>query len=310
MESSTTVLNEYNEKRKFTDTPEPSGITNNKSVVGSNLKSFVVQKHRASHLHYDFRLEDENGVLKSWAVPKGPSMDSRVKRLAVLTEDHPYDYLLFEGTIPQGNYGAGTVIVWDHGTYKTDDKLIDQFRKGKISVELHGQKLRGRFSLVKTKNDKQWLLIKANDEFINTDDLTVSSPASVISGRSNSDLEQGTNLGKVQQRRTTTGKRTTNKRSYSKVKNKVNISSSPDKEPTNRTHIPEKLPSMIKPMLASPVNKAFNNKDWVFEIKWDGVRAITFKENHAMRLQSRNGNDITHKVSRNPKGARTQLAGC
>jgi bifunctional non-homologous end joining protein LigD len=295
VESSTTVLHEYNEKRKFTDTPEPSGITNNKSVVGSSLKSFVVQKHKASHLHYDFRLEDENGVLKSWAVPKGPSMDSRVKRLAVLTEDHPYDYLLFEGTIPQGNYGAGTVIVWDHGTYKTDDKLIDQFRKGKISVELHGQKLRGRFSLVKTKNDKQWLLIKANDEFINTADLTVSRSASVISGRSNSDLEQGTNLGKVQQRRTTTGKLTTNKRSYSKVKNKVNISSSPDKEPTNRTHIPEKLPSMIKPMLASPVNKAFNNKDWVFEIKWDGVRAITFKENHAMRLQSRNGNDITQR---------------
>ena len=107
--------------------------------------------------------------------------------------------------------------------------LLTNFRKGKISVELHGQKLRGRFSIVKTKNDKQWLLIKANDKFINTDDLTVSSPASVISGRSNSDLEQGKNLGKVQQRRTTTGKRTTNKRSYSKVKNKDNISSSPDK---------------------------------------------------------------------------------
>jgi len=296
LSSSTRVLNEYNEKRKFTDTPEPRGIANNKSMVGSNLKSFVVQKHKASHLHYDFRLEDENGVLKSWAVPKGPSMDSRIKRLAVLTEDHPYDYLLFEGTIPPGNYGAGTVIVWDHGTYKTDDKLIDQFRIGKISVELLGQKLRGRFSLVKTKNDKQWLLIKAKDEFMNTDDLTISRPTSVLSGKSNADLEQGSNLGKVQQRLSTTGKRTNNSnRSYSKVKNKNDVSSSPDKESINRIHIPEKLPSMIKPMLASPVDKAFNNKDWVFEVKWDGVRAITFKENHAIRLQSRNGNDITHK---------------
>ena len=249
----------------------------------------------ASHLHYDFRLEDENGVLKSWAVPKGPAMDSRIKRLAVLTEDHPYDYLLFEGTIPRGNDGAGTVIVWDHGTYKTDNTLMDQFQKGKISIELHGQKLRGRFSLVKTKNDNQWMLIKANDEFMNTDDLTVTSPSSVLSGRSNADLRQGSNLGKIQHGRPITGKRTNNNRSYSKVKNKEDVSSSPDKASTNRTQIPEKLPSMIKPMLASPVDKAFNNKDWVFEIKWDGVRAIMFKENHAMRFQSRNVNDITHK---------------
>jgi bifunctional non-homologous end joining protein LigD len=157
--------------------------------------------------------------------------------------------LLFEGTIPRGNYGAGTVLVWDHGSYKTDDKLIDQFRIGKISVELLGQKLRGRFSLVKTKNDKQWLLIKANDEFMNTDDLTISRPTLVLSGKSNADLEQGSDLGKVQKRLPTTGKR------------------------TNKS---------------TPVDKAFNNKDWVFEIKWDGVRAITFKENHAMSLQSRN----------------------
>jgi bifunctional non-homologous end joining protein LigD len=240
--SSNSVLDEYNKKRKFTVTPEPIGITNKKSAAGSKLKSFVVQKHMASHLHYDFRLEDENGVLKSWAVPKGPSMDSRSKKLAVLTEDHPYDYLLFEGTIPRGNYGAGTVIVWDHGAYNTDDTLIYQFQKGKISIELHGQKLRGRFSLVKTKNDNQWLLIKANDEFMNTDDLTVNSPSSVLSGRSNADLEQG---------RPSTGKKTNNNRTCSKVKNKEDVSSSPDNAPTSRTHIPEKLSSMIKPMLAS-----------------------------------------------------------
>jgi bifunctional non-homologous end joining protein LigD len=286
LENSSPVLHEYNRKRKFVNTPEPVGKTSTKTLE-SKVRAFVVQKHKASHLHYDFRLEDENGLLKSWAIPKGPSMDSQIKRLAVLTEDHPYDYLLFEGTIPQGNYGAGTVIVWDHGTYKTDGPLIDQFQKGKISIELHGQKLRGRFSLVKTRNDNQWLLLKANDEFMTTDDLTVTSPSSVLSGRLNADLDQEPNLGDVQQRRPTTRKRTS-KRSPSKVNNVEGISSQADK-------VTEKLPSKIKPMLASPVEKAFNNKDWVCEIKWDGVRAITFKENHAIRIQSRNGNDITHK---------------
>ena len=109
-------------------------------------------------------LEVDNRVLKSWAVPKGPSLDPQIKRLAVVTEDHPYDYLLFEGTIPEGNYGTGKVIVCDHGTYKTHESLNEKFKKGKISVELDGKKLCGRFSLVRTRNEDQWLVIKSRDE--------------------------------------------------------------------------------------------------------------------------------------------------
>ena len=159
---SNSTLQKYNKKRKFSNTPEPVGQV---TRLKTGSKVFTIQKHRASHLHYDFRLEDETGVLKSWAVPKGPSVDPQIKRLAVLVEDHPYDYLLFEGTIPKGNYGAGTVIVWDHGTYTTEATLLEQFEKGKISIELHGQKLRGKFSLVRTSRENQWLLIKSSDQF-------------------------------------------------------------------------------------------------------------------------------------------------
>src|ERR671915_2158985 len=168
-----------------------------KSKKDSDLR-FVVQKHDATKLHYDFRLEikkrNGEGVLKSWAVPKGISLDPNIKRLAVLTEDHPLDYLLFEGVIPEGNYGAGTVIVWDTGTYIIEDQDIDnQFIKGKIVFFLSGQKLKGRFSLVKTSKENQWLLIKVNDEFVSKEDLSVSKPDSVLSGRNNNDLQEAIN---------------------------------------------------------------------------------------------------------------------
>jgi bifunctional non-homologous end joining protein LigD len=188
-------LQEYHKKRDFAKTPEPSGSTEQEKknrehrTSTSNLR-FVVQRHEATRLHYDFRLETQKGALKSWAIPKGISINPKVKRLAVMTEDHPLDYLLFEGVIPEGNYGAGTVIVWDTGIYITQQELLGQIESGKISFSLFSQKLRGRFSLVKTERDEnQWLLIKANDEFASVEDPCINKHESVLTGRTNEDLK-------------------------------------------------------------------------------------------------------------------------
>lgn len=161
------VLTHYNKKRTFASTPEPYGS----KKKSSKEPVFVVQKHAASHLHYDFRLEID-GVLVSWAIPKGPSTDPAQKHLAVMTEDHPLDYATFEGVIPEGNYGAGTVMVWDIGTYhnlKDEYKIsIEQALKdGKIEVELFGKKLQGKYALIRTRlhdSDKNWLFFKMKDE--------------------------------------------------------------------------------------------------------------------------------------------------
>ena len=172
-------LSTYKSKRKFNETSEPDTAVKK----GNKQLSFVVQRHKASHLHYDFRLEME-GVLKSWAVPKGPSLNPTDKRLAMMVEDHPYDYKDFKGIIPEGNYGAGIVEIWDNGTYTalTDDKYADNekllkagLKSGNLKVVLKGKKLKGEFVLVKIKNrsgDKEntWLLIKHNDKFA-TDEI-------------------------------------------------------------------------------------------------------------------------------------------
>src|SRR3712207_5047541 len=195
-------LGEYNAKRNFKNTPEPSGAARDTSQRDKKRSlRFVIQKHDASKLHYDFRLETKDGVLLSWAVPKGPSLDPRQKRLAVETEDHPLDYIDFEGIIPEGNYGAGTVIVWDIGTYTTDRDTRQQFRDGKISFTLNGTKVKGSFALIKIKQrHKQWLLIKSDDdEYSSTEtsqpDLTVTSPESVLTGRTNDDLAKKSSAG-------------------------------------------------------------------------------------------------------------------
>ena len=181
------ALAEYREKRDFTKTPEPSGAGGVRTAAGP-AGVYVIQKHHAGHLHYDLRLES-GGVLKSWAVPKGPSLDPADKRLAVEVEDHPLDYASFEGTIPEGEYGAGTVIVWDRGTFRTQGAagLEAMLEKGAVKVEITGEKLRGGFALVRTRfggKKTNWLLIKEKDTLARPgSDITAEAPRSVLSGR-------------------------------------------------------------------------------------------------------------------------------
>ena len=183
------LLDKYKKMRDFGDTPEPSGRT--KKLAKGPI--FVIQKHQASHLHYDFRLEME-GVLKSWAVPKGPSYDPTVRRLAMMTEDHPYDYAAFEGVIPGGNYGAGNVIIWDQGQWEfiePGDDPVAALKSGKLTFRMYGKKMFGEWALVKIrgsskKSDKgnEWLLLKHRDEFANDQiDVTKVAPRSVVSNR-------------------------------------------------------------------------------------------------------------------------------
>ena len=191
-------LEEYRRKRKFSKTPEPPGRVGRGS--GRN-RIFVVQKHDATRLHYDFRLE-MNGVLASWAVPKGPSLNPAVKRLAIRTEDHPIEYADFEGLIPEGEYGAGTVMVWDKGTYDPEDELSpeQQLARGELKVVLHGKKLRGGFVLVypgrrlaEPGEKTRWLLIKRRDDYADPS-WRIEDPAldsSVKTGRTLKEIKQG-----------------------------------------------------------------------------------------------------------------------
>jgi bifunctional non-homologous end joining protein LigD len=187
-------LAEYNRKRHFGVTPEPPGSLASRAP-GRPLQ-FVVQKHRAGHLHYDFRLE-HRGVMLSWAIPKGPAPDPTVKRLAMETEPHPLDYNQFEGVIPEGEYGGGTVMIWDKGAWAptVDDRLGDeadvdrQLAKGDLKFVLLGDKLAGSWVLVRTRQ-RQWLLIKHRDEYVSTDDITRTKPLSVVSGRTMAEIAQ------------------------------------------------------------------------------------------------------------------------
>src|SRR3954462_13856509 len=199
-------LAEYRKKRDFTRTREPSGEKDAKPARTGRLR-FVIQKHAASHLHFDLRLELD-GVMKSWAVPKGPSLDPSVKRLAMQVEDHPIDYNTFEGTIPKGQYGGGTVMLWDRGTYSSDtavssddeeDVLRDQLRKGDLKITFHGERLHGSFALIRMKYSRdasssskpQWLLIKHRDEYATTDDVVGDNMTSVDSGRTMDEIAEG-----------------------------------------------------------------------------------------------------------------------
>lgn len=244
-------LDDYIKKRKFDDTPEPKG-----ELDKENAYRFVIQRHQARALHYDLRLEME-GVLKSWAVPKGPSMNPSDKRLAIMTEDHPVKYLTFHGTIPKGNYGAGVMDIWDEGTFQVLESdegkdPIKQLNKGDLKIEFFGKKIKGSFAIVHTKRGElqnQWLLIKKKDKYA-TDldyDAEVFTP-------------------------------TTKESKPGKVK-------------------PLNPKEFIKPMLASPAKKIFKDPDWVFELKWDGYRVLSNINDGDVEMYSRNGISYNSKFA-------------
>lgn len=280
-------LHTYNQKRDFSKTAEPKA---GKPKDTAQLH-FVIQKHDASRLHYDFRLEME-GVLKSWAVPKGPSTDPKVKRLAMMVEDHPYDYKDFEGIIPKGEYGGGTVMVWDEGTYepieeikgkKAQDKhLRKQLKEGSLKIKLHGKKLKGEFALVKTHGmgENGWLLIKHKDDYASAADIT-KKDKSVLSGKTIAAVEK--NSDKVWQH----GRE---EKLLNEPEESTDVTALLKKAPK------KKFPAGIKPMLATLVDEPFDDPDWVYEVKWDGYRALGFsRENGTIQLLSRNNKGFNEK---------------
>lgn len=283
-------LKKYKEKRKFDDTPEPEG----KVSRNSGVLKFVVQKHHASRLHYDFRLEME-GVLKSWAVPKGPSVNPEDKRLAMMVEDHPMDYRQFEGIIPEGNYGAGTVMVWDEGTYyltdqkdpkKAGKELLKGLHAGKISFILEGTKLRGEFTLVKLhgREENAWLLIKVKDKFASSKDITLLD-YSAVSNRTLEEIKrEAEQKGDVWH-----SNRADKKEPGFLQKIRKFIIDPKAKLPSDlRDAKKSRMPSNIKPMLATLVDDPFDSDEWIFEIKWDGYRAIAEIDEGHVKLYSRN----------------------
>jgi bifunctional non-homologous end joining protein LigD len=277
-------LKEYESKRKFEETPEPKpGLRHTE-----NHLIFVVHKHAARALHYDLRLELD-GVLKSWAVPRGPSLNPSLKRLAVMVEDHPFDYKDFEGVIPEGNYGAGSVIIWDRGFYhhpsagdreESERLLLDGFRKGNIKFVLDGEKLQGEFALVKTaKDEKSWLLLKKKDRYAIADDI-LKKNRSVESNKTLEDVSEANPKKPARQ----------------KKMNQTRLREAMEREDLKDAPITP-MPRGIKPMLASLSKEPFDHPDWMFEVKWDGYRAVAEILNGDVSLYSRNRISLHQKFS-------------
>lgn len=267
-------LEAYKFKRKFSTTPEPRpGV----HPQGDHL-IFVVQKHAARALHYDLRLELD-GVLKSWAVPKGPSLDPSVKRLAVRVEDHPLDYQNFEGVIPKGNYGAGSVIIWDRGVYhhplakdaKQNARLLREgLQKGDLKLFLEGEKLYGEFALVKIRtDDKSWLLLKKKDQYAGAGDI-LSGNLSVASHKALEDIAK------------TDSKQAARREKMDRFRQNEALESDDIRD---APFVP--MPHGIDPMLATLVKKPFDHPEWIFEVKWDGYRAIAEIRDEKVLLYSR-----------------------
>jgi bifunctional non-homologous end joining protein LigD len=341
------ALEEYKRKRRFEETPEPPP-----KVATKAGNRFVVQMHDATRLHYDFRLEME-GVLKSWAVPKGPSLDPADKRLAMQVEDHPVSYFDFEGNIPENNYGAGTVIVWDVGTWEplspvavngkyvpgTEAEAAAMLAKGDLKFRLNGKRLQGDFALVKMRGRRpgskgnEWLMIKKHDDHVVEGYDIESIDTSVLSGRNLAQVagdagsaewkSRPTGRGKlkaawladavarVEKRKSTAENAEKPRKTEPKLKSAESAPSTQGVEPLKKkgrlisaisatsavksVNGPMKrpMPVQIHPMLAEPVEKPFDGEEWLFEIKWDGYRAIAFIDGGKVRLVSRNQNDLT-----------------
>jgi len=350
-------LDEYKRKRRFEETPEPPP-----KLEQQSRNRFVVQRHDATRLHYDFRLEME-GVLKSWAVPKGPSLDPADKRLAMQVEDHPVSYYDFEGTIPQGNYGGGTVMVWDAGTWEplspvpvkgeylpgTEKEAAAMLVKGDLKFRLKGKRLNGDFALVHIKGragskGNEWLLIKKKDSHVVAGFDIDAYDTSILSNRTMAGIagDQGSAEWKSS-RPATRGRvkaawladaiaRADSKRKALTAENAEDAEKGKGKNPRRGARSPshanasdiapanaasksrrkkssvtsvssvvnalpgaerKPMPTIIHPMLATSAAKAFNDPDWLFEIKWDGYRAVAFIEDGRVRLVSRNQNDLT-----------------
>jgi bifunctional non-homologous end joining protein LigD len=356
-------LDEYKRKRRFEETPEPPP-----KVEKQSRHRFVVQRHAATRLHYDFRLEME-GVLKSWAVPKGPSLDPADKRLAMQVEDHPVSYFDFEGTIPEGNYGGGTVMVWDAGTWEplspvpvngeyvpgTEKEAAAMLAKGDLKFRLKGKRLKGDFALIHIKGrsgskGNEWLLIKKKDEYVvlgfevdayetsiltgrtmaqiagdaGSAEWTSSRPASrgkvkaawladaiaradlkkknALTAGSAEGAEKNNKKGPGQAARSVAQAKTSAAASMAAAPKETPSKSRSKKSSANPASsavqaIPgaeqKPMPTVIHPMLATPTAKAFDDPDWLFEIKWDGYRAVAFIEDGRVRLVSRSQNDLT-----------------
>src|SRR5579864_284937 len=355
------ALEEYKRKRRFEETPEPPPKVEKKG--GNRL---VVQKHDATRLHYDFRLEME-GVLKSWAVPKGPSLDPADKRLAMHVEDHPVSYFDFEGTIPEGNYGAGTVMVWDVGTWAplspvqvngkyvpgTEADAAAMLAKGDLKFRLNGKRHKGDFALIKMKGRRpgskgnEWLMIKKHDDHVVEGYDAGDIDESVLSKRSMDDIAGDARsrewtssrpagrgrlkaawladaVARLEQKKKQTktakdaGDAEVSKKKVSRRGHRVvsaadisgngsrKLQESPSKNQTSKSSassassavmvsepVKRPMPTTIHPMLAESIEKPFDDPDWLFEIKWDGYRAVAFIENGKVRLVSRNQNELT-----------------